>query len=111
MRSRFRAWLYRPLPNENAVVDDGSCFIIGIDELVKNIHLYPNPSVNSFVIESNGLSLKSLSLIQMDGKEVKSLEVTDAKTTIVTSDLDPGYYMLKLNLENGVSVTKSLVVM
>jgi len=97
--------------NENAVVDDGSCFIIGIDELVKNIHLYPNPSVNSFVIESNGLSLKSLSLIQMDGKEVKSLEVTDAKTTIVTSDLDPGYYMLKLNLENGVSVTKSLVVM
>ena len=97
--------------NEDAVVDDGSCFIIGIDELVNNIRLYPNPAINSFVIESNGLFIKSFSLIQMDGKEVKYVEVSDAKTAIGTSDLDPGYYILKLNLENGASITKPVVVM
>jgi hypothetical protein len=97
--------------NVDAIVDDGSCMIIGLDELINNIHVFPNPAKNSLKIETGTLNISTISLVQMDGKEVKSLSNLGSQIELNISNLDAGYYLMKIDLENGLSVTKSIIVM
>lgn len=97
--------------NADAIVDDGSCMIIGLDELTNNIHIFPNPANNILKINTGILNVSTISLVQMDGKEVKSLPNVGSQIELNISTLDAGYYLMKFELENGLSVTKSIIVM
>jgi hypothetical protein len=97
--------------NVDAIVDDGSCMTIGLEELSSNITVYPNPAVGNIKIEVAGLQIQSISVVQMDGKEVKFLSNLGSKIELNSSNLDAGYYLLKIELENGMSITKSIILM
>ena len=97
--------------NMDAIVDDGSCMTIGLEEFSTNITVYPNPAVGNIKIEAAGLQIQSISVLQMDGKEVKFLSNVGSKIELNTSNLDAGYYLLKIELENGMSITKSIILM
>jgi hypothetical protein len=97
--------------NVDAIVDDGSCMTIGLEELSSNITVYPNPAVGNIKIEAAGLQIQSISVVQMDGKEVKFLSNLGSKIELNSSNLDAGYYLLKIELENGMSITKSIILM
>jgi len=47
----------------------------------------------------------------MDGKVVKSLSDIGSEIEFNIADLDAGYYLMTLNLENGLTITKSIIVM
>ena len=47
----------------------------------------------------------------MDGKVVKSIEPLNPIIEFNITDLDAGYYLITLNLENGLTITKSIIVM
>ena len=97
--------------NMDAIVDDGSCMTIGLEEFSTNITVYPNPAVGNIKIEAAGLQIQSISVLQMDGKEVKFLSNVGSKIELNSSNLDAGYYLLKIELENGMSITKSIILM
>ena len=95
----------------DAIVDDGSCMTIGLDEMTTNIHVFPNPAKNILKINTGTLNVSTISLVQMDGKEVKSLSSLGSQIELNISNLDAGYYLMKIELENGLTVTKSIIVM
>ena len=98
--------------NAEAIVDDGSCsMVIGLDELSNNILIYPNPAVNKIKIETGNLQVETILVRQMDGKVVKSIEPLNPIIEFNITDLDAGYYLITLNLENGLTITKSIIVM
>ena len=96
--------------NAEALVDDGSCLILSLNDLSFDILIYPNPAVNTVKIEIGSLEVKNIVLRQMDGKLVKSLPNIHSEIEFNIGDLDPGYYLITLNLENGLTITKSIVV-
>jgi hypothetical protein len=62
-------------------------------------------------INTGTLNVSTISLVQMDGKEMKSLSSLGSQIELNISNLDAGYYLMKIELENGLSVTKSIIVM
>ena len=94
-----------------AVVDDGSCFTVGLEELINAIHVFPNPAVDKIQVEVGSMQIETISLMQMDGKEVSNTRVIDSKIELNIEDLDAGYYLIKITLKNGQSISKSVVVM
>jgi len=97
--------------NMEAIVDDGSCLILSLNDLSYNILIYPNPAVNKIKIELADLEVKTILVRQMDGKVVKSLSDIGSEIEFNITDLDSGYYLMTLNLENGLTITKSIIVM
>ena len=99
--------------NIDAIVDDGSCleFGIGFEELTNRILIYPNPAVDKIKINAGGLQIETISIMQMDGKELMVISNASSKIEFNISNLDAGYYLMKIELENGLSVTKSIIVM
>ena len=100
--------------NMDAVVDDGSCesFIIGLKELKNSIQIYPNPASSKINIELASLEVKSITLLQMEGKQILEIPVSsDTRTEVNITDLDAGFYLIKIKLQSGEIISKSIVVM
>lgn len=70
------------------------------------IDLYPNPTSQSFEIESN-LSISRIDMFTIDGVKVKSWEADDLKYYV--GDLKSGMYILNITSEKGM-LNKKIVV-
>jgi len=98
----------------DAVVDDGSCesLIIGLTELENRIRIYPNPAKSKLNIQLGSLEVASISIYQMEGKQIREYtDLADAELEINISDLDAGFYHIKVKLQSGQTISKSIIVM
>ena len=92
------------------IIEDGG-IILSTGNIAKqeNIRTYPNPVQSNFILEgelSNSFSEVSLSIFNLQGKEVKSIEAIQLngkhiKETVTISDLNSGVYIY--SLKNGKS--------
>ncbi|TRX58996.1 T9SS type A sorting domain-containing protein [Fulvivirga sp. M361] len=75
------------------------------------ISIYPNPTENSFInIEFSGLEDKAaLQIYTLQGRLVRDVILTKAKTLIALDDIKPGIYTMRI-IEKTGSVTKQIVV-
>ena len=71
-------------------VDD----VLGIDELAAGLSVYPVPATREITITHEVMNLTEVRVIGIDGREVKSGELTN--NTLDVSDLKGGIYMLEL---------------
>ncbi|NRA11314.1 MAG: T9SS type A sorting domain-containing protein, partial [Crocinitomicaceae bacterium] len=78
-------------------------------ELHDNVALFPNPSSNSITIASSESNLSEITIIDLSGKVVKSVEVSNASVSLDILNLSKGIYVVKITLYNGNVVTKKLV--
>jgi len=97
--------------DEDAIVDDGSCQEIGIDELAELVSLYPNPALQSVIVNTDGLELESISLLEMTGKELVKMIPGSSRTVINLESVETGFYLMSMKLKNGLSITKSVIVL
>ena len=98
--------------NSDALIDDGSClFGVGLAELESSIKLYPNPAKNTITVNLGSLKAESLTISQLDGKQVFSVPNFDSKTSITISSLEDGFYLIRIKLQDGQVVSSSIVVM
>ena len=67
--------------------------------LANKFNVYPNPSVDEINIESQGLAIESISLIDIKGNIIK---VVSTNEKINISDLPKGIYILKIQSGNDV---------
>ena len=77
------------------------------DEISKNVKLYPNPATNQITVEAEGL--KSVSVIDMLGKVVFTVEASVNKETIDITSLGKANYFVKIVTEDG-EITKSISI-
>lgn len=84
---------------------------VGLSEikLRDNVALYPNPSSNSVTIASSESNLKNITIIDLSGKIVKSVDTSNASTSLDILNFSKGIYIVKITLDNGNVVTKKLV--
>jgi hypothetical protein len=100
-----------PNYDENAIVDDGSCQEIGIEEIVNTIVLFPNPADQSVFINTGYLDVKMISVMDLTGKKILAIHSTDETIELNIEKLQSGTYLLRIELADGLLVTKSLVVL
>jgi len=79
---------------------------ISENQIETSINLYPNPTNNQFkVVVTNGTSIKTIKLISISGKSLKSF---DASESYNISDLASGIYFIKIKTNKG-EINKRIV--
>ena len=74
-------------------------------EETPKIEIYPNPVEDIFWL-SGGKVIKKLKLIDLDAKTLMEVEVNDSSCSIDLSPFNNGIYYLRLELENGMLISK-----
>ena len=98
--------------SSDALIDDGSCLLsVGLEELVNSIKIYPNPAKSTIAVNLGSLKAESIIICQLEGKQVFSVPVFDSKTSFNISSLEDGFYLIRIKLQNGQVVSRSIVVM
>ncbi|MAD97215.1 MAG: hypothetical protein CMB99_07820 [Flavobacteriaceae bacterium] len=70
-----------------------------------NVSVYPNPSNNVVNLTANEIITKA-EVFNVIGKKMRSFNVNSNSTSINISDLNPGIYVLKYEINNKVGTTK-----
>lgn len=77
-------------------------------ELVSNLKLYPNPVANMLTIDFKNLTNASVIIYDINGRELKKVNLTQSSNNISVSDLEKGVYFFKIQSDEGI-VTKRIV--
>ena len=101
--------VYQDLADSNkATVMKYDTTFFGINELQNTrLSLYPNPTTDKITVVTSGLSTTSqLSIIDLNGQEVLTRQITNPKTQIDISNLPSGVYFVRLTNDKTVEVGK-----
>jgi hypothetical protein len=79
---------------------------LGLSENAFEFGMYPNPTKESITI--SGVENGTASIIDMSGKTVVTAAI-NGNTTIATSDLKAGMYVVKVATEAGISTSKLII--
>jgi len=76
-----------------------------------NIQVYPNPAKDEVNITLKGFrTLQGFgTLITADGKTVKTFTISGSETQIDVTNLNPGLYVLKIELEESITVKRVII--
>lgn len=92
------------------------CLTIGLNEYLNsknNFSFFPNPASNELTIEFNNKAdftkPKQVNIIDVLGREVKTVFIETKKQKINLQELNNGVYYLQLQSNNGIKITKKLV--
>ena len=92
-------------------VGGGPCAgVNGIEEYSNsNLKLYPNPVANGndIFIGETYQKISEIKMIDVTGKEIEYLKVNEGK--ISTSEIQPGFYILEINIDGIKSKNRILV--
>lgn len=78
--------------------------ITGIENNTQaNFTVFPNPVTDYLVIENSGMNIKSIEMIDINGKKVINKIVSGQDMTIETADLTSGLYLLRISSDNKIS--------
>ena len=81
---------------------------LGINEkTLQNVAVYPNPAKENFIvyIPENNFETK-ISLIDLQGRQIQTIQSDAISTSISTSLLQDGMYLVTIQNENGTTVKK-----
>ena len=96
--------------DENAIIDDGSCEQLGINELIERISIYPNPASDYIRINYGEVEVTSIKIIDITGRNVLTNSLNNKINKIYLNGLESGTYFMKFNSINGNHVIKTLII-
>ncbi len=65
------------------------------------LSIYPNPGFNRLTIEQQGKSELTIQLMNLTGQVLKQQQSSDKKTTLNTTELPNGFYIIEVKSEDG----------
>jgi ABC-type transport system involved in cytochrome bd biosynthesis fused ATPase/permease subunit len=83
-----------------------------VNRIDQSIHIYPNPVSDNFLLETDDNSIFPVTAIIKDvnGRKVTENSVNTSKTSVNTSDLKPGIYVLYLYSMQGFATKKIIKI-
>ncbi len=96
--------------DENALVDDGSCIVLSIEELKSKLIVYPNPVESYLVVDFADDILSEIQLHTVTGQHMLSYYPKGTSSQLDLVDITSGLYMLHCKTESGFTITKPLVI-
>jgi hypothetical protein len=93
---------------------DVNCNCVGLDISGLNEHLFefelnPNPATDLFLLVTSSVAVKTISILDLQGKVLKEMIVNGTTQLIDCSTLASGTYLIKVRM-NGVEKMKKLVI-
>lgn len=82
---------------------------VGVEEFNNEARVYPNPATNLVNVEANS-AINHIEIFNINGQKINDIQVDGNSTTVNTSNLSNGLYIMKVFTENGVSNQKFSVV-
>ena len=84
---------------------------LGVSEMtMNNVEIYPNPASSVINVKSDMNGEGQVSLIDMTGRVVKNVNVTDiSNATINVEDMSNGIYFIKIQQENNSIIDKVVI--
>jgi len=97
------SWFFGP-----ATVMKYDSVYFGINELQESrLSLYPNPATDKITVELSGMTQGgNLTIVNIEGQQVMTRQITQPKTQIDISTLPSGVYFARLTEEKTVSIVK-----
>ncbi len=94
---------------KNITITKNTVAINTLDNDIFNLSIYPNPSLNSFILNTDIYKQTKIKFYNNIGKLVFSDTLKQSKTQIDVSKFDKGIYYLSLQNENNKTVRKLIV--
>ena len=93
---------------------DVNCNCVGLDISGLNEHLFefelnPNPATDLFLLVTSSVAVKTIGILDLQGKVLKEINVNETTQLIDCSTLASGTYLIKVRM-NGVEKMKKLVI-
>lgn len=93
---------------------DVNCNCVGLDISGLNEHLFefelnPNPATDLFLLVTSSVAVKTISILDLQGKVLKEMNENGTTQLIDCSTLASGTYLIKVRM-NGVEKMKKLVI-
>ena len=89
---------------------NGGGYPAGINEMSiqsNMLKIYPNPSFNLVTIETSGATIESsLTILNIEGQQLITRQITESKTQMDISNLPSGVYFVRLINDKTVEVGK-----
>jgi hypothetical protein len=102
------------------VIDDNGCVItdaeyylatVGITGVATSVvSVFPNPTTNSFVVESQDLNSEKVSLLNVSGKLLATYHLNEGKVKVDLSAFASGVYMVEVISEYGSVLSRTKVL-
>ena len=74
------------------------------------INIFPNPASDFTTVEVLNGKGKSITLSELSGKQIAVYNLRNGKINIDTKGLKPGYYIVSVQIDNGIKNKKLLVI-
>jgi len=89
-----------------------NCGVTGIGEnnSIQESIIYPNPTSNSFIIETVTNELKTVMIFDVSGKQVLTQKISGMQNSIDVSSLSDGYYTLIIGTSTN-TISKKLAIL
>lgn len=81
---------------------------LSVDDFqANNFSLYPNPTKDNFILETNTALMSAIQITDINGRIVKNMNLSGVSNTSVdVSDLKSGMYFVSVQTDNGAGTTK-----
>ncbi len=96
--------------DENAIIDDGSCEQLGINEIIELISIYPNPASDNILINYGEAEVTSIKIIDMTGRELFKMESIQSNNQIKLTNFESGSYFVVFELKSDQTLTKPFII-
>jgi hypothetical protein len=117
--TEYGAKAYVVVPNDSTIYGNELYFITLPDDtdtiednvatyLQRNIFLYPNPANDYITVQSSKVKVQSIEVIDVYGKVINTVNVTDNPALISVRGLANGMYFVRVTTDEG-TVTKTFV--
>lgn len=87
-----------------------SSFVTTYDEFETDFEVFPNPTSDFVIIQTDQTNLKEIALININGQVVKEFVTNDEEIRLSINDVPSGMYVIQLETKNGQSIQRKLVV-
>ena len=81
----------------------------GVEEMLANFNIYPNPATSTVFVESSLNEKAQVSIIDLTGRCVKEVELSNHVSAINIEDIESGVYFITVE-QNGNRLVEKLVV-
>ncbi len=106
-----KEWILYPIDFFDSLGShDCGCLTLGTQELENSVSVYPNP-VNDILMVTAHAKIAKVSLMDLKGMRVSlpvSIGVSGKNAKISTETLNSGIWILQIQLENGVTLTRKI---
>ncbi len=91
---------------------EGDAPPVGVQEIVhdETVLIYPNPSDEYFTLSVSDQENSFVSIFNLTGQIILVSQISSLKSQILTRDFNSGIYFVRINFDNGKSVTRKLIV-